>query len=178
SYLFGSPLLRRIESLDPMFTEHEPADYVFKYQLAADHPNYLPDRVLNSMSFRFDRDSKKSRLREINYYESVGQPGSEAIIEWVLTFDYPDDALFPMEIVAKGSFISGSVPGVRGEDLWQRKLVELDKDAKFTRPECYLAFYGLPEPRLARRDKTWVWLLLAAMLTTGVVAAFWRRYRI
>lgn len=177
SYLFGGPLLRRIESLDPKYTALESDDSVYEYQLAPDHPSYLKDPVLNSMAFRFDRNSKEPRLQEIHYFESVGGPGSEAIVEWVLTLEYPNDALFPMEIVAKGSFTSGSVSGVRDEDLWQRKLVEIDKDAKIDRSECRLTYYGLPEPKLARKDKTWVWLLLAALLTIGAAAAAWKLYR-
>ena len=177
THVFGGPLLRCVKSLDPNYTVDESEESAYEYQLLPDHPNYSMDPAWNSMEFRFDRNDEGSWLKEIKFYESSGGPGNELAIEWILTLDYPENTLFPVDLVAKGSFVSGTISGFRDEDLWKKSRVELDKEVKLDRTECYLKFYGLPEPKIARRDKTWAWFLLGALLAIGAGAAFWNRYK-
>jgi hypothetical protein len=172
--VFGGALWGRIKSLDQNYKELDSEGFVYEYQVLPEHPMYSADPVWNSMAFRFERNSEELRLREINFYESSGDPGSETVIEWVLSLEYPSDALFPMELNAKGSVVLGSIPGMRDEDLWKKRRIETDKVAKFDRSECYLAFYGLPEPKLARKDNAWAWFLLAALLSIGAGVALWK----
>ena len=156
----SGPVLERMKGLALSDVENQAEGSLFEYHFVPESPFFSSDPTLNSMSIRFDGTSEKARLLKINFWQSKD-------MEITIEYDYPKAALFPL----KRTMVGRS----KGSTVKRETKVESDRETQFDRSECYLSYYGLPEPKYARKSNRWIWISLTALLVFGTGAFLWNR---
>lgn len=161
----GSPVWERIVSL-------EQGNYLYdsniKLNFSPESNYYSKDKQLNSVTLRFDENLDLPRLLEVGYFERFGQSNEK--LEFVIQYEYPAGEFVPLKRTVTATHRGGASDG---RTLAEKvTMITGDPEHDFDRDECYLAYYGLPEPKVGSAKLVvglWVYVVT---VVAGIIAVW------